>query len=74
MSRATVRSSIGLFALVALSACATSGAPEQRAKGGLQCHPNETLTCDRFAGENHNCTCQRGGDLREMLDAYHVDY
>jgi hypothetical protein len=71
--RATIRKSIGLFALVALSACATQDPPERQAEDALQCAPTETKTCDRFAGENHNCTCERGGNLREMLDAYHVD-
>jgi len=70
MNRTTIGNGIGLLALIALSACATDRAPEQRADGTVQCLATETMTCDRFADENYNCSCERGGNLREMLDAY----
>lgn len=67
-----IRNSFGLFVLVALSACSTQGEPERLADEIPECLPTETMTCDRFAGENYNCTCERGDNLREMLDAYHM--
>ncbi len=68
MARMTIRIGIGLLALVAISACASHGV--QRAGQVKQCRATETLTCDRFAGENYNCSCQRGDNLREILDPY----
>ena len=70
MIRATIKNSIGLFALVALSACAGHVAHERPANGIEQCAPPNTLTCDRFAGENHNCSCERGDKLKDILDSY----
>ena len=70
MTQVTIRTGIGLLAMVALSACAAHGVPERRAGGVKQCPATQTLTCDRFAGENYNCSCERGGNLREMLDPY----
>ena len=64
----TFRIGIGLLALLVLSACATHGSREHRAGSVKQCPPTQTLTCDRFAGENYNCSCQRGDNLRDMLD------
>lgn len=61
---------IGLLALVALSACATQEFPELQAEEGMSCEPTETMTCDRFADEKYNCTCEKGDNLRDMLDAY----
>lgn len=69
MRTATVIST-GLLALLAVSACSSGGSPALRADKVAQCLPTETMTCDRFAGENYNCSCQRGGNLREMLDPY----
>ncbi len=73
MIRATIKCGFGLFALLALSACANLKEREEMAGELKQCRQTETLTCDRFNGENHNCTCERGGNLRDMLDAYQLD-
>ena len=71
MIRATIKNSIGLLALVALSACVGQGAHEPtRASEVEQCPPPNTLTCDRFAGENYNCSCERGDRLKDILDVY----
>ena len=70
MIRTMIRSGIGVFALVALSACATQERAEPLAEEAMKCAHYETLTCDRFSGENHNCTCEKGDNLRDMLDAY----
>ena len=68
----SIRKAIGLIALVVLSACASNRATEQQAGTVDPCPPPNTLTCDRFAGENYNCKCERGSNLRDMLDAYHM--
>jgi hypothetical protein len=68
--RATIKNSIGLIALVALSACAGHVAHEQPASGVEQCAPPNTLTCDQFAGENYNCSCERGAKLQDIVDSY----
>lgn len=68
MRKATIRVSIGLFSLIVLSACATSG--KRQTAGAEPCPPPATVTCDRFAGENYNCSCERGSNLRDILDAY----
>lgn len=70
MIQTAFKTTIGLFALIILSACATVEKPEPQAAEGLQCHRSETLTCDRFADENYNCTCEKGDNIRDMLDAY----
>ena len=70
--RKKIGSGIGIVALALLSACATGGSPEQAVDGAVQCKPTETKTCDRFNGENYNCSCQRGTSLRDMLDAYQM--
>ena len=70
MIRTMIRSGIGIFALVALSACATQERSEPLADETMKCARNETLTCDRFSDETYNCTCEKGDNLREMLDAY----
>lgn len=69
MKRTTIGNGIGLLVLMALTACASGGTPEQSADGDVHCRPTETKTCDRFAGENYNCSCQRGDRLRDILDA-----
>ena len=66
----TFKTGIGLFTLLALSACATQERSEPLADETMQCAPTETLACDRFSGENYNCRCERGDDLKKMLDAY----
>ena len=70
MIRATIKSSIGLFVLVALSACASQGAQKQQAGAIDECPPPNTLTCDRFAGENYNCSCESSDRLEMILDSY----
>lgn len=70
MIRAMIKNSIGLFALLALSACASTVRHEQPANGVESCAPPDTLTCDRFAGENHNCTCEKSDKLKDILDSY----
>lgn len=57
----------GLLALLVLAACA---ARPPRTSAVPECHPPDTLTCDRFAGENYNCSCQRGAKLRDILEVY----
>lgn len=75
MTQTPTKIGIVLFALALLSACATHGQSERVAADAPQCLYTETLTCDRFAGENYNCTCQRGDNLGDMLDAYRLpDY
>ncbi|MEL7185181.1 MAG: hypothetical protein AAFN50_01950 [Pseudomonadota bacterium] len=70
MNISTIKCGIGVLALLALSACANQGTPQQTADAAEDCPTPNTLTCDRFNGENYNCTCQKGGSLRDMLDAY----
>ena len=70
MTRATTKTSIGIFALVALAACASQNAHKQQPSTVDQCPPPNTLTCDRFAGENYNCTCERSDRLEDILDSY----
>ena len=70
MIRTTARNGFGLFALVALSACGSQHAYDRRAGTVDQCPPPNTLTCDRFAGENYNCTCEQSDRLQDILDAY----
>lgn len=70
MIRVTVEYCIGLFALIALSACAGNSTLDRRAGAVEECRPPNTLTCDRFKGENYNCSCERGDRLKDILDAY----
>lgn len=70
MIHTTFKAGIGLFALLLLSACATQNSSALQAEEVTQCRHPETLTCDKFAGEVHNCTCEKGDNLRDMLDAY----
>ena len=75
MIQTTFKIGIGLFALLTLSACATQNKSEQLANESKECLPAETLTCDQFSDEAYNCTCEKGGNLRDMLDAYRTpDY
>ena len=72
MIRATIKNRIGLFALVALSACAGHVAQGPPASGVEQCAPPNTLTCDRSVGENRNCSCERSDRLEDIVDSYQV--
>lgn len=75
MDKTTLKTSIGLVALLVLSACATQETSEQVTDETLKCRPNETRVCDEFAGETSNCSCEKGDDIRKMLDAYETpDY
>lgn len=75
MMKTAFKSGMGLFAVLALSACVTQEASEPLAEETMQCARGETLTCDRFSEENYNCSCEKGGNLRDMLDAYQTpDY
>jgi len=75
MINTSFRAGIGLIALLALSACATQEKPEQVADESKKCRPDETLTCDKFSGETYNCSCEKGDNLRDILDAYRMpDY
>ena len=75
MMQARIQSSIGLFVLLLLGACASQETEEQAAGATPNCRPNETLTCDEFAGETYNCSCERGDNLRDMVDAHRLpDY
>ncbi len=70
MNTSAIRTSIVLVALLTLSACATQEPDEYQTEVVMQCPTGQTLTCDEFAGETHNCSCEKGGNLRDMLDAY----
>lgn len=71
MIRATIKISIALIALVAVSACASRIPHEEPPSGKAEsCPPPYTLACDRFAGENRNCTCERSDRLKDILDSY----
>ena len=70
MKRTTTINGIGLLALIALSACATQGPPEEQANTAELCTYPNTLTCDRFAGEDYNCSCERGTKLGDIIDSY----
>lgn len=70
MKRTTIINVIGLLSLVALSACATQEPPEEQANAAEQCSYPDTLTCDRFAGEDYNCSCEKGTKLGEIIDSY----
>ena len=70
MIRTTIINATGCLALVVLSACATPGPPEEQANRAEQCVFPDTLTCDRFAGEVYNCSCERGTKLQDIVDVY----
>lgn len=75
MKKSVIKAGIGLFALLVLSACATQESSVLQAEEPPKCRSNETLACDEFAGEVHNCSCEKGDNLRDMLDAYRTpDY
>lgn len=75
MKKSVIKAGIGLFALLTFSACATQESSELQAEETMQCRSDETLTCDEFAGETYNCSCEKGDNLRDMLDAYRTpDY
>ena len=59
-----------LFALVALSACSGNPPHEPRVVTKEQCHYPNTWTCDHHAGEDFNCSCERGGKLQDIVDVY----
>ena len=69
MHGTTLKNFLGIVAAVALSACAGHAADERQPLGIDNCPPPNTLTCDRFAGENYNCTCERGDRLKDILDS-----
>ncbi len=70
MIQATLKASIGICALLMLSACATKDRSSLLADDVPQCKPSETRTCDKFADEVRNCTCEKGDKLQDMLDVY----
>ena len=70
MTRATIKNSIGCIIFAALSACAAQNPDEDRASAVEQCTYPDTLTCDRFAGEDYNCSCEKGTRMRDIIDSY----
>ena len=75
MIQPLLKTSVGISVLLILSACASQESTEKVAGETRKCRPNETLTCDEFSGEAYNCTCERGDNLRDMVDAYDLpDY
>ena len=70
MIRATIKKSVALSILFALSACAGQNAYKQKAGSIDECPPPNTLTCDRYAGENYNCSCESSDRLQDILDSY----
>lgn len=70
MIQTTIKYGIAVIVLVTMSACATQERSERATNQSMQCRSDETLTCDEFAGETHNCSCEKGDNLRDMLDAY----
>ena len=70
MIRATIYNSSALILLLTLSACAGPTATKQQASTIDECPPPNTLTCDRFAGENYNCSCESSDRLEMILDSY----
>lgn len=75
MTQARIKTGAGLLALLLLSACASQESAEPVAGEPPKCRPNETLTCDEFSGEAYNCSCEKGENLRDMVDAHRLpDY
>lgn len=75
MIPATRKFAIAFVAFLTLSACANQDRPRQVGDESMRCQYGQTLVCDEFADETYNCSCQRGDNLREMLDAYSIpDY
>lgn len=70
MNQMTIKGGAYVLTLLALSACATGGASTAPTGTVHNCRPPDTLTCDRFANEVHNCQCQKGDRLGEILDPY----
>lgn len=66
----TIRNGFGLLALLTLTACASQNVRQQRHAAAPKCLQSETLTCDRFADDNYNCSCQKGANVRDILDSY----
>lgn len=69
MKQSPIRNTVAVIALLALSACAARGSREMQAQVD-SCPPTQTMTCDRFSGENYNCSCEQGDRLQDMLDVY----
>jgi hypothetical protein len=70
MNQTTTLSGIGLLTLLALSACASQGPPEAQTNRVEQCSYPHTMTCDQFAGEDYNCSCERGATVGDIIDSY----
>ena len=70
MIRTKITNSIGVFLLLALSACASPDARDGGSGVMVQCAPPNTMTCEEFAGEKYNCTCERGDRLGDIIDSY----
>ena len=75
MTQTRIISGTGLLALLLFGACASQESAEQAAGETPKCRPNETLTCDEFADQTYNCSCEKGDNLRDMVDAHRMpDY
>ena len=66
-----IKSCFGCIVFLALSACAAQVPDEHsRVKSVEQCSYPDTLTCDRFAGEDYNCSCEKGTRMGDIIDSY----
>ncbi len=65
-----IKAAIGVFAVVALTACAVQSRHHQRTAGSEQCTQSQTMTCDRFNDETYNCSCHSNDNFRDILDSY----
>lgn len=70
MTWEVIKNSIGLVIFAALSACAAQNPDESRANSVEQCTYPDTLTCDHFAGEDYNCSCEKGTRMSDIIDSY----
>ncbi len=66
-----IKNCIGIIAFLTLSACATQNPDEGgRAESVEKCTYPDTLTCDHFAGEDYNCSCEKGTRMGDIIDSY----
>ena len=68
MIRSLINKSSVLFAVFALTACASDGPNERKMVMAEECEYPNTLACEQFAGENYNCTCESTGRLQDIVD------
>ncbi len=69
MVKPLFKTGIGAIALISLSACINQQGPMHASHGSKPCRLPDTLTCEKFADDNYRCTCQKGDNLRDILDS-----